>query len=60
MKSEFFKGDVKDVCAELEKELERCGKIKVGEWLILRKLKLAEAEQFGMNVEDFRKKFKKN
>ena len=57
MKGEFFKGDVKDVCAELKKELERCGNIKVGQWLSLRKLELAEAKQFGVYVKELRKKY---
>lgn len=60
MKGEFFKGNIKDVCAELKKELERCGNMKVGQWLSLRKLELAEAKQFGVDVKDFRKIFKKN
>lgn len=55
-----MKGDVKDVCAELKKELERCGNMKVGQWLSLRKLELAEAKQFGVDVKDFRKIIKKN
>jgi hypothetical protein len=59
MKSEFFKGDVKDVCAELKKELERCGNMKVEQWLSLRKLEKTEAKQFGISVENFRKIIKK-
>lgn len=53
-------GDVKDVCAELKEELKRCGKISVGAWLRLRKIEDAEAKQFGVSVENFRKIIKKN
>lgn len=60
MKGEFFKGNIKDVCAELKKELERKGKMPVGQWLSLRKIEVAEANQFGIDVEDFRKIFKKS
>ena len=59
MQGETFRGDVKDVCAELKEELKRCGNISVDAWLRLRKIEDAEAEQFGMSVEDFRKNLKK-
>ena len=57
MEGEFFKGNIVDICAELEEELERCGNIKVGQWLSLRKLELAEAKQFGVDVKELRKKY---
>lgn len=60
MQAEVFRGDVKDVCAELKEELKRCGKISVGAWLRLRKIEDAEAKQFGVSVENFRKIIKKN
>ena len=60
MKGKFFKGDVKDVCAELKKELERYGKISVGKWLSLRKIEIDEAKQFGISADEFRKNIKKN
>lgn len=41
-----FKGDVKDVCAELEAEAKRCKGMTVGEYLRLRKIEKAEKEQF--------------
>ena len=56
---EKFTGDVKDVCAEIKKELERYGKISVGKWLSLRKIEKAEASQFGCSLEEFRKIIKK-
>lgn len=56
MKEEVFVGRMIDVCAELHKELERCGKISVGKWLSLRKVEKAEARQFGVSVEEIRKK----
>lgn len=37
MQGEFFKGDIKDVCAELQAEAQRCKGMTVGEWLQLRK-----------------------
>ena len=39
MEGEFFKGDIKDVCAELKAEAERHKGMKVGKWLSFRKLK---------------------
>ena len=33
MHGEFLKGDIKDVCAELKREAERCKGITVFEWL---------------------------
>ena len=59
MNAEYFVGDVKDVCAELKKDFERYGKISVGAWLKIRKAEKAEAEQFGISLEDFRKIVKK-
>ena len=41
-----FKGDVKDVCAELKAEAERCRGMKVGTYLRLLKLEQAEKRQF--------------
>ena len=58
MKGEFFKGDVKEVCNELKEELERCGNMPVYKWLALRNLEKIEAEQFGIDVKNFRKKYK--
>ena len=55
MIGEVFKGDIKDVCAELEREAKRCKGKKMGEWLRMRKLQEVEAKQFGMPVEEFRK-----
>jgi hypothetical protein len=51
---EEIRGDVKDVCAELRKDLERFGNITVGAWLRRRKLEEAEAKQFGMTIQEFR------
>lgn len=59
MQGEVFRGDVKDVCAELKEELKRCGKISVGAWLRLRKIENAEAKQFGMTIQEFRNFLKK-
>lgn len=55
MIGEDFKGDIKDVCAELEREAKRSKGVKMGEWLRRRKLEEVEAKQFGMPVEEFRK-----
>lgn len=55
MQGEFLKGDIKDVCAELEAEAKRYKGIKVGQWLKIRAMERAEAEQFGMTVQQFRK-----
>jgi hypothetical protein len=55
MQGEFFKGDIKDVCAELEREARRCRGMTVGAWLRLRAIERAEAKQFGMNEDDFRR-----
>lgn len=38
MEGEFFKGNIVDVCAELEAEAKRHKGMKVGEWLSFRKL----------------------
>ena len=54
MKGEFLKGDVKDVCAELEAEAKRYKGITFAQWLKLREIERAEAEQFGMTVEQYR------
>lgn len=55
MQGEFIKGDIKDVCAELEAEAKRCKGMKVGTWLRLRAIERAEAKQFGMTETEFRK-----
>ena len=55
MVSEVFKGDIKDVCAELKAEAQRCKGMTVGEWLRLRKIEQAEAKQFGISVGDMRR-----
>lgn len=54
MIGEVFKGDVKDVVAELKKEAERNKGMKVGDWLRKRRLEQAIADQFGVPVEEFR------
>lgn len=54
MKGEFLKGDVKDVCAELEAEAKRHSGMTVSTWLRLRKLEEATAKQFGVPVEVYR------
>jgi hypothetical protein len=46
MQGEFIKGDIKDVCAELEAEAKRCKGMKVGKWLKLRELERVEKKQF--------------
>lgn len=53
-KGEFFKGNIKDVCAELENEMDRCKKITVGEWLALRRIERAESNQFRINIKEIR------
>ena len=55
MRGEVLKGDIKDVCAELEAEAKRCKGMTVGEWLRLRKIERAEAEQFGISVGEMRR-----
>ena len=55
MIGEFFKGNVKDVCAELEAEGQRCKGMTVGEWLRLRKIEQAVAKQFGTSVGNVRR-----
>lgn len=47
IKGVAFKGEVKDVCAELKAEAERCKGMKVGAYLRLRKLEQAEEQQLG-------------
>ena len=54
MKGEFLKGNVKDVCAELEAEAKRYKGITFAQWLKIRAIEKAEAKQFGMTVEQFR------
>ena len=46
MKGEFIKGDIKDVCAELEAEAKRNKGMTFGQWLKLRALERAEEKQF--------------
>jgi hypothetical protein len=58
MQGEFLKGDVKDVCAELEAEAQRCKGMTVGEWLRLRRLERAVAEQFGMTEDEYRRELR--
>jgi GH24 family phage-related lysozyme (muramidase) len=55
MQGEVFRGDVKDVCAELKKEAQRCKGMTVNEWLRRRRIEKALAEQFGCSVEEVRK-----
>ena len=50
-----WKGDVKDVCAEIEKEAKRCKGMTVHEYLCLRKLERAEAQQFGCTEAEIKK-----
>ena len=38
MEGEFFKGDIFDICAELEREARKHKGMTVGEWLSFRKL----------------------
>ena len=49
-----FKGDVKDVCAELEQEAKRCKGMTVGQYLSLLKLEKVVSEQLGEPI-SFRK-----
>ena len=51
---ECFKGNVVDVCAELEKEARRCKGMTVSEWLRMRRIEKALAQQFGCSVEDIK------
>lgn len=55
MQGEFLKGDIKDVCAELEAEARRCKGMTVGAWLRLRAIERAEAKQFGMTEIEYRR-----
>lgn len=54
MIGEAFKGDIKDVCAELEREAKRCKGMKVDVWLRLRELEVTVAKQFGTTAEELR------
>jgi hypothetical protein len=58
MQGEFFKGDIKDVCAELEAEAQRCKGMTVGEWLKLRAIERSEAKQFGMTENEYRRELR--
>lgn len=49
-----FKGDVKDVCAEIKAEAERYKGKSFGAWLRQRKLEESMAKDFGITVEEFR------
>lgn len=53
-KGEFFKGNIKDVFAELKNEMDRCKKITVGKWLSLRRIERAESNQFRTNIKEIR------
>lgn len=55
MQGEVFKGDIKDVCAELEAEAKRCKGMTVAEWLRLRKIEKAVAGQFGISTDELRR-----
>lgn len=57
MKGECFKGDVKDVCAELKREQQRCRGMTVPQWLRMRRIEKAIAEQFGITDEEYRRIF---
>jgi hypothetical protein len=46
MQGEFIKGNIVDVCAELEAEAKRCKGMAVGKWLKLRALERIEKKQF--------------
>lgn len=59
MQGEVFKGNIKDVCAELEEEAKRCKGMPVGTWLRLRNIERAVAKQFGITEEEYREQFKK-
>lgn len=50
-----LKGDIKDVCAELEREARRCKGMTVPEWLRLRRVEKAQAKQYGMSENEYRK-----
>jgi hypothetical protein len=58
MQGEFIKGDIKDVCAELEAEARRCKGMTVGEWLKLRAIERSEAKQFGMTETEYRRELR--
>jgi hypothetical protein len=58
MQGEFFKGDIKDVCAELKREAERCKGMTVGNWLRKRRLERAIAEQFGVTEDEYRRELR--
>lgn len=47
IKGVAFKGDVKDVCAVLEREAQRCKGMTVGAYLRLLEIEQAEEQQFG-------------
>lgn len=55
MQGEFIKGDIKDVCAELEAEAKRNKGMKLGTWLKMRVLEKEIAKQFGITVEEYRR-----
>lgn len=55
MQGECLKGDIKDVCAELEAEAKRYKGMTVGQWLKLRAIERAEARQFGMTETEYRR-----
>lgn len=55
MQGEFLKGNVRDVCAELKAEAQRCKGMKVGEWLRLRKIEKNVAQQFGISADELRR-----
>lgn len=59
MQGEVFKGDIKDVCAELEAEAKRCRGMSVGEWLRLRNIERACAKQLGMSEDKYREVLEK-
>ena len=54
-KGEVFKGNAKDVFAELKADAERNKGMKAVDWLTKRKLEQAIAEQFGISVEEYRR-----
>lgn len=47
IKGVAFKGDIKDVCAELKAEAERCKGMTVGQYLQRRELEKAWTEELG-------------
>lgn len=53
MVGEVFKGEVKDVVAELRREVERFGNISVEKWIRIRNLERAEAKQLGVTHKEF-------